>query len=1819
MSMNFSLFGKSQESSKEPDFAYPKEVIANSEKAMNTALKSKDSIALLKAFIQNSTAQSLISDDNLPKILAKCEQLIDTEKNITIKCLLYSYEANEIYDYYEENRYIYNRRNLSTDTLPKDITEWSKEQIINKINDLLNKSLEYSEFTSKENVAKYKSILTYNKYGELVAPTIFDLLANNALESEVFIGKEQLLSKVISMANTSVESTIYWKLKSIKDNYTDLFNFYNQYSDNEYSGLILNKLYKTASGLNHLHDKEMFKLLDEFMKKFPSYPFINDIINSYNDLCAKYIAITSDGVFSSTDSINSVANINNITKFKVDLYRFPDNYDVRRNNVFPKLSECKLVDSKTIECNDTVPFYDKKIDIKFGPQKYGRYTIVSSFEKDKGKVHSTINSSFVVSDIQIFSITDNITIGSTVFAVDGKTGKPLDGVDIYGIVNSSPILIATTKDGSAKINYKTNLQIKAKKIDDCYGNYQYLYSTSYLPDKSWTTNMSAYTDLGVYRPGEDVNFVAITYKSNGTFRHLFSGEKIKVYLEDNNGELVSDTLELISDNYGRISGKFTIPTGRMNGTFRLRFKNVNNAGYVNKAIEVSEYKMPTFDIKFTNLPNQFYSRDKSITIEGSANTYSGVPMANMNIKLGLNQINWSPWWRWIGFINGSTHISNFVVTTDSKGNFKLTIPIDSLNYNPKKFDEEDFNIFDFQIYQLKADLTSPSGETQSATGTFIIDGFSQLTFDGNLNLNVSEPIMLPVKIQSTNEADDKECDYELYNNKNELVKKGSFYPLKTKIDLSDIKSGEYELRVNISGDKKITTDNVILYRPTESSCPTNKAFWIPNDEIQADANGRCKIYLGSNTTSYAYYIITAGNKIVSKGWSTIKEGMTNYPVQIPKLTTNKYQITFYVNKKFNAQSYNVTILPYQKPEVLKMSIESFRDKVCSGDKEIWKFKFTDKSGSPLKVATILDIYDKAVDAIMPNSFNFIAPSLSKINLNFNRMSTRDFYLSLSNKLAYKDPKNWIAVPQIIAYIKHGSYNRGIIRMHKSAIPYADNSSVIFSEEASLTLDSGGALVSVRDEGLPTQPEFDNVQMRIGKLKVAMWKPMLTSDSEGNLIINFEVPNYNTTWILRSLSYTEDFLINNQTKEFVSQKPLMVQPNLPRFLRQGDKATISATLINATENTMDCKVQIELFNPSNNVVIDTKTEELTLAGNEQKTYSIEWQVPDTIPFIGYRIKAITNNFSDGEQDVIPVLTSISPVIESQPFYMNPAQTNLELPLMKIPTDAKVSIEFCNNPAWYCITALPSLFKEDALTSTELGHTLYSIILAQGISKMNPSIRKAIEYWNEHSEDSVLISMLEKNPSLKIGELRNSPWLTDAQRQTLQMQSISKLYDEAYISGIKAATIKSLSSLQNADGGWSWFRGIGSSYYSTFEILTLFGELKQLGYTNDETTILDMIKRGVDYIDRTIIDMYNKQTDKKDYRIFCDYAYLRSFFPDIRISNLLQNFINKALNITSSEWKSYSLPNKAYAAILLEKSGKKADAQNIVRSIKEFSISTPYKGTYWDNLQTFGYRYYNKITLSSLMLQAIHAVNPKDTIIDSVRQWILFQKQTNDWGSSSLAVDAIYTILSTGTQWLSTSSQPNIKIGNSAIKFSKFEEYTGYGIRNIRVPANNSILTINRVGTSPAWGAIFAQFAAPMKDINAKGTDDLSITKSILNIDGSKLSGKKQFNVGDKVKILLTIKSKENLEYVTLHDERCATMEPISQISDYIWDDGTGYYLEIKDSATNIFFGYLPKGTHLISYDVTITSAGEYNLGIATIQSQYSPQLTAHSAGTIMNVK
>jgi TonB-dependent SusC/RagA subfamily outer membrane receptor len=797
--------------------------------------------------------------------------------------------------------------------------------------------------------------------------------------------------------------------------------------------------------------------------------------------------------------------------------------------------------------------------------------------------------------------------------------------------------------------------------------------------------------------------------------------------------------------------------------------------------------------------------------------------------------------------------------------------------------------------------------------------------------------------------------------------------------------------------------------------------------------------------------------------------------------------------------------------------------------------------------------------------------------------------------------------------------------------------------------------------------LSQVQARKNFKETAFFYPQLKTDKEGKVSFSFTMPEALTRWKLQLLAHSTTLKSATKTLQTVTQKELMVVPNAPRFLREKDTITFSAKITNLTNNQLSGFAKLILTDAISGKEIDSELQNIHSNKNftvdKDGNTNVSWNlvIPENMQAVQYKIVAKAGDFSDGEQNVLPVLTNRMLVTETLPMWVKANETKtFTLNKLKNSTSStlknhKLTLEMTSNPVWVAIQALPYLMEYPYECSEQIFSRYYANTLASFVANSNPKIQDVFNAWK--SSDT-LLSNLEKNQELKSLIIQETPWLRDAQSETEQKKRIALLFDLNKMKNEQERAIQKLQDNQMNSGGFPWFKG--SKYANTFitqHIATGFGHLQKLGVTDFDASTKNMIEKSVKFLDIKILENYekllenarkikeeskSKKEGEKKYEAYLSknnlnyatiqYLYMRSFYGDISLDNNTKSAVTYYQNQSETYWNDYNLYAKGQIALSLFRRDEKTFANKILKSLKENSITSDELGMYWKE-NTAGYYYYQApVETQALMIETFSEIENNIETIDNLKIWLLKNKQTNQWKTTKATTEAVYALLLNGSDWISINETVAIKVGNQEINPSELENVqleagTGYFKTTWNTDAikpEMATITINKKEKGIAWGGLYWQYFEDLDKITS-AESPLNLNKKLflkVNADTGKelqeINKNTILKVGDLITVRIELRSDRDMEFIHLKDMRASGVEPINVLSTYKWQDNLGYYESTKDAATNYFFDRIPKGVYVFEYDVRVNNAGNFSNGISTIQSMYAPEFSSHSKGVRLKI-
>lgn len=967
---------------------------------------------------------------------------------------------------------------------------------------------------------------------------------------------------------------------------------------------------------------------------------------------------------------------------------------------------------------------------------------------------------------------------------------------------------------------------------------------------------------------------------------------------------------------------------------------------------------------------------------------------------------------------------------------------------------------------------------------------------------------------------------------------------------------------------------------------------------------------------------------------------------------------------------------------LDISYASFRDKTLPGSEETWKVRITGYKKDAVAAEMLASMYDASLDQFAPHSWTAPAPWASfktYIYGNTGWQGQSNFRQDISvvhNPVQEIIPAVIKNYDQLITVASDGygdvilvGYGRSYKKMAMAA-PAVPNATMVDYRSADQALEGKAAGIAVEtdstasigESAAPTRGQQQNdvgVQVRKNFNETAFFLPDLHTDADGNIEFSFTMPEALTRWKFQALAHTKDLSFGYSSKEIVTQKDLMVQPNPPRFLREGDKMEFSAKVVNTTGTELTGTASFELIDAETNEPVDglfrnvVPNQYFTVAAGESELLKFPIEVPYQYQHaLLWRIVAKAGNVSDGEENALPVLTNRMLVTETLPLPMRGTGTsifNFDKLLQSGNSETLeqhgLTIEYTSNPAWYAVQSLPYLIEYPYECAEQTWNRYYANSLASSIISRSPKLQQVFEKWRI-TDTTALMSNLQKNQELKAVLLEETPWVLDAKTEAQQKKNIALLFDMVKMSQQLNNAFEKLKQMQSENGGFVWFSGGPDDRYITQYIVTGIGHLKKLnGVLSGQSDKLNSILvDAIPYLDRKIKEDYDNLVKNKvklatyspGYTEI-QYLYMRSFFSDYKIpaaSQVAYNYFRSRIQATWTQQNKYM---ESMIALALYRTGDKTTPAAILKSLKETAINNAELGMYWKDAGRSWWWYDAPIERQALAIEAFQEIAKDTKTVDDLRTWLLKNKQTNNWGTTKNTAEACYALLLQGTQWTDNDPVVTIQLGNAmTIRSTEQQQEAGTGYFKTTVPAEKvrpemgkvRVTVDNPAGAdkqSATWGSVYWQYFENLDKITFAETP-LRLSKKLF-VETNTARGPvltpvndgDNLKVGDKIKVRVELRLDRDMEYVQMKDMRASALEPVDVISGYHWQGGLGYYQVTKDASTNFFFDRLSKGTYVFEYNLFVTHAGNFSNGITTIQCMYAPEFTAHSEGVRINVE
>lgn len=1322
--------------------------------------------------------------------------------------------------------------------------------------------------------------------------------------------------------------------------------------------------------------------------------------------------------------------------------------------------------------------------------------------------------------------------------------------------------------------------------------YIYLSRTRYYEKKDNETKYQVYTDRALYRPGQKVHASAISYTVKKGLDASVPGKsmELKFVLSDANWKQVAEQ-KVTTDEYGTASVDFELPKEGKTGQYSI---SVN--GTASEYFRVEEYKRPTFEITFPKV-NEKYNWGDTVVVKASAKTYAGVPVQGAKVEYQVTRRNQLWWW---GAGSAGQLVKTDSCVTREDGTFDVEIPLEASLSGKDETDMSNFmRIARFFNFEVSAIVTDISGESH----------------EGVMSLPLgTKPTILTVNLPKRIEADSLKTVTFAYRNASGMpiscrlkyrIDKGEWKdaeanaPVSIKEYASSAssassslvwKSGVHQLEAICGQDTLQQKFTLFSMKDTHPVEPTTEWYYQTAKTFPRDGKP-VYIQVGSSENgAHIVYSIIAGNKLLEKGAWELGDSIVTLPFTYKEEYASGIVLNYSFVKQGKCYTRMMSIARPLPEKKLNIAWKTFRNRLTPGQKEEWTLKITTPDGKPAKAQLMSVLYDKSLDQIAPHSWNFslgfyqsLPNCYWKHNLTF-----RPFYLNGVYPTKYYDEKqldvdkfdgkyfSYYAYMQAVELSKLERSSGGTVeavRIQKDEL-VREEAKVMKIRGSNMTrvaaaAPSANKVFDVVEEmpqfaggsGSDAELFLDQVQVRENLNETAFFYPALESDNNGNVAIRFTLPESVTTWKFMGLAHDKEMRNGLLVDEAVAQKTVMVQPNMPRFLREGDKSTIVVKLFNTSDKKVSGNVRMQILDPETNKVVWQKTQNYSIDAEGSATISFDVQGLKEGVYIN-KVVAAGNGYSDGEQHYLPVLSNRELVVNTLPITLHQkGEQNFDLSKLflnkegkqaKGAEEAKVTIEYTNNPSWLMIKALPAISNPDDEDAISLMSAIYA---------------------------NTITTYIQKNLSLETNRLQNQ--------------------------------VEKLRKLQNNDGSFSWWKGMKGSRYMTTAVAEMMVRLNAIAGT--QKSISKMLTSAINYLSwqtaREVREM--KKMEEKKHKVSpseqaLHYLYILSMDGRKMKQNLEADkayLLEKMSKMTGD----FSIYGKARAAVVLARNSQqnaayREKAGEYLQSVNEYAVYREEMGRYYDTRKAlYSWRNY-KIPTQVSVIEAMQMLKPNDKqTIEELQRWLLMSKRTQVWDTPVNTVDAVYAFMKGNeSNWSRKAENAVLKLDGKLLPMPQDSTTLGY-VKTER-PGKASKLSIDKKSDYTSWGAVYAEFKQPISEIGSMESG-IKIRRVIVPAE-TEGKGKAQAKVGEKVKVTLLITADRDYDFVQITDKRAACLEPVNQKSGYQW--GIGCYVSPRDYATNFYFDRLSKGMHIVEMEYYVDRKGDYQSGTCTAECTYSPE-------------
>ncbi|MCI6806182.1 MAG: MG2 domain-containing protein, partial [Prevotella sp.] len=1364
-----------------------------------------------------------------------------------------------------------------------------------------------------------------------------------------------------------------------------------------------------------------------------------------------------------------------------------------------------------------------------------------------------------------------------------------------------------------------NCYVSATKDDDkallsasIYNNFNSIYRNN-----GSVTSHTIFTDRGIYRPGQTVHVSLLAYDvTKGVETAVEAGQNVKVSLYDANYNNIGEAT-VMTNEYGVAATEFTLPEKTLSGLFHIRTASGS------ESFRVEEYVRPTFEVSIPR-PKVNYRQGDTITVKGTAKAYSGAPLGNARVVYNVKrQQSW--WWRRTG--EGNKPLLSDTVTTDMQGNFEIRMPMlmpeDNASDEAKQAGR--WWICPPRFYDIVAEatVTDIAGESHSASLSLPISNRESILTSNLKEMMLRDSVNTVIFTRRNQAGTEIEgiVSVAVDGRKISDVEVGKAFTLPR-----NLASGVHSLLAICEKDTIKQSFVIFSMDDKRPVISTPDWYYLSSDRFSSEKGKPVYVQFGSSKRdSYAYYALFSGDKVLESGAVKIDSSLVTRQFEYKAEYGDGVCLSLAWVRDGVLYEHSATITKPLADKSLSMKWTTFRNRLQPGQRETWTLSVTDSEGKPADANVMATLYDKSLEAITPFSWHFSDPrhiyvasqswqTAKSFPDNFHGYATfkrRDYtslafdvfvrkYLSFGCFFCIEEVSR--PLMRSSAKLSAGVNNMGMVLMAKKemAAPMIERHSEVVAEDvAEASEEQIGKDVALRE--------------KLGE--TAFFLSDVRTDADGVATLSFTLPESVTTWRFLAFANDKNMRFGMMKDEVVAQKQLMIQPRMPRFLREGDKCSVPASIANLTEKVLDVKVRLTLLDAETgeSVAIYNNKVEVKPGESSAVNFDIDSNGLDGKMLVAKWI-ADAGTFSDGEQHYLPVLSAKELMLDTRTFVLqSPGEKEVDIKSM-LPLNAekaRLSLEYTDAPEWLLIQSLPQIADASDDNAISLVASYYANTLASHIAKSNPDIAETVREWTQ--DYSSLESPLDKNEELRHTILAETPWMVDADSETAQRKMLYRLFDASLLASRQAFALQHLKALQLADGGFSWWKGMESSRYMTVAVTQTLLRLQAM--VGEGNAYDGIITNAFRYLDKEIAKdvKYMKEAKRKKNEPWLssfdlDYLYCRAIYNG-KMSASVKADIDFMMAYIVKNTRYLDMQSKAGAAIILSRFGNKKAADEYLQSIIEHTVYKEDMGRYFDSYRAaYSWADY-RIPTQTSVIEAIKALRPEQRqTISEMQRWLLQSKRTQAWDTPVNAINAIYAFFGPDFA-LRHGMQAEISLGTkilepdtyaSALRYEKvsvpLDEYSAFSPLSSAVAPK---LKIDKKSDGESWANVYLQYVVPASDAK-DAANGISIRRELSS---------KALKVGDKVTVTITITADRDYDFVTVTDHRPACLEPVKQLSEY----RNGCYQVMRDSQSQYHFSKMAKGKHVITTEYYVSRAGDFTAGTATVQCAYAPEFAGRTAG------